>query len=257
MPQYKVKPQRRHFQTRNPRTSREIFASKPDASTPHCPTAAFAYFRRNLQPGKKSRFETTPGQRRQIRAVTCTLERFDNHSDIGCRFDFDKASRPNEETRKVNDGIPEWMTEAFCSTPARSRLDDAPGVAMPALARPCTCGPVRSRARTLDSSRNVAVEGYVKTRPLTMGICDQAKRTTVFNAAFLYVPRTQHLEKNRTESKLGPINLRRPQAKQLSTSARYIVFHCGAHAYPLRFPPWRAHVRTLQIRFGKGSVSTL
>lgn len=36
MPQYKVKPRRNHFQTRNPRTCREIFASKPDASTPHC-----------------------------------------------------------------------------------------------------------------------------------------------------------------------------------------------------------------------------
>ena len=167
----------------------------------------------------------------------------------------------------------EWMAEALGSTPARSRLDGAPGAAMPALARPRACGPVhlrarapagpsarglvRLRARALDSSRNVAVEGYVKTRPLTMGICDQAKRTTVFNAAFLHVPRTQHLEKNRTESKLGPINLRRPQARQLSTSARYTVFHRGAHAYPLRFPPWRAHVHTPQIRAGKGSVSTL
>ena len=181
------------------------------------------------------------------------------------------------------------MAEALGSTPARSRLDGAPGAAMPALARPRACGPVhlrarapagpsarglvrlraralagshacglvRLRARALDSSRNVAVEGYVKTRPLTMGICDQAKRTTVFNAAFLHVPRTQHLEKNRTESKLGPINLRRPQARQLSTSARYTVFHRGAHAYPLRFPPWRAHVHTPQIRAGKGSVSTL
>lgn len=149
------------------------------------------------------------------------------------------------------------MAEAFGSTPARSRLDGAPGAAMPALARPCARGLVRSRARTPDSSRNVAIEGYVKTRPLAGGICDQAKLTTVFNAAFLHVLRTQHLEKNRTESKLGPINLRRPQAKQLSTSARCIVFHCGAHAYPLRFPPWRAHVHTPQIRAGKGSVSTL
>lgn len=132
-----------------------------------------------------------------------------------------------------------------------------PGAAMPALASPCTCGPVHLRARTLDSSRNVAVEGYVKAHPLAEGICDQVKRTTVFNAAFLHVLRTQHLGKNRTESKLGPINLRRPQAKQLSTSARCIVFHRGAHAYPLRFPPWRAHVHTPQIRAGKGSVSTI
>lgn len=43
----------------------------------------------------------------------------------------------------------EWMAEALGSTPARSRLDGAPGAAMPALARPCTCGPVRSRARAL------------------------------------------------------------------------------------------------------------
>lgn len=44
------------------------------------------------------------------------------------------------------------MAEALGSTPARSRLDGAPGAAMPALARPCACGPVHLRARALAGS---------------------------------------------------------------------------------------------------------
>ena len=31
----------------------------------------------------------------------------------GPLFDFDKASRPNRETRKVNVDMPEWMIEAL------------------------------------------------------------------------------------------------------------------------------------------------
>ncbi|MDY3980883.1 MAG: CopG family transcriptional regulator [Paraeggerthella sp.] len=41
------------------------------------------------------------------------VERFDNGSDVNDYFDFDKASRPNRETRKVNVDMPEWMIEAL------------------------------------------------------------------------------------------------------------------------------------------------
>ncbi|MGO5316116.1 CopG family transcriptional regulator [Paraeggerthella hongkongensis] len=41
------------------------------------------------------------------------VERFDNGNDVNDYFDFDKASRPNRETRKVNVDMPEWMIEAL------------------------------------------------------------------------------------------------------------------------------------------------
>lgn len=41
------------------------------------------------------------------------VERFDNSNDVNDYFDFDKASRPNRETRKVNVDMPEWMIEAL------------------------------------------------------------------------------------------------------------------------------------------------
>ncbi len=257
MPQYKVKPRRNHFQTRNPRTCREIFASKPDASTPHCSHGSVRVFptqppTRQKEPVRdNSRIAPTdPRGRMHARAI-----RQPQRHRLSLRFrqgeSPERRSLRSQCRHAGVDGGGAWLD-------ARSqRLDGAPGAAMPALARPSARGLVHLRARALDSSRNVAVEGYVKAHPLAGGICDQAKLTTVFNAAFPHVLRTQHLGKNRTESRLGPINLRRPQAKQLSTSARYTVFHRGAHAYPLRFPPWRAHVRTPQIRAGKGSVSTL
>ena len=284
MPQYKVKPRRNHFQTRNPRTCREIFASKPDASTPHCSHGSVRAFptqppTRQKEPVRdNSRIAPTdPRGHMHARAI-----RQPQRHRLSLRFrqgeSPERRSLRSQCRHAGVDGGSVWLDarsqlprrcarrgHARTCAPAHLRTRALAGSHACGLARlrtraragSCARGLVRLRARTLDSSRNVAVEGYVKTRPLTVGICDQAKLTTVFNAAFLHVLRTQHLGKNRTESKLGPINLRRPQARQLSTSARYIVFHCGAHAYPLRFPPWRAHVHTLQIRVDKGSVSAL
>lgn len=41
------------------------------------------------------------------------VERFDDGEDVTDYFDFEKATRPNRETRKVNVDMPEWMIEAL------------------------------------------------------------------------------------------------------------------------------------------------
>lgn len=41
------------------------------------------------------------------------MERFDNGEEVADYFDFDRASRPNRDTRKVNVDMPLWMIDAL------------------------------------------------------------------------------------------------------------------------------------------------
>lgn len=41
------------------------------------------------------------------------VERFDEGEDVSDFFDFEHATQPNRETRKVNVDMPTWMIEAL------------------------------------------------------------------------------------------------------------------------------------------------
>lgn len=41
------------------------------------------------------------------------VAKFDHGEEVDDYFDFDKAARPNRETRKVNVDMPTWMIDAL------------------------------------------------------------------------------------------------------------------------------------------------
>ena len=51
------------------------------------------------------------------------VERFDAGEDMSDVFDFDRATRPNRDTRKVNVDMPLWMIDALDEEAARLSIN--------------------------------------------------------------------------------------------------------------------------------------